>query len=327
MGLIDTLSLGFKLVQRRVWLMLVPILVDIWFWLGPRLSIRPLIDGLLRLWSQAGLPNDLAEMADSYRQLLMAVGDQFNLFWLLDSGVTWMQGLVPRLGNAPRFGSASATVEVSPLSLLAWVPLLLLIGLGLGSLFLTCLVSQLEVEKAGEEGQAPVGLRSWVGRGLRIWLGIAVYGFVVLAVGLAGLMVFSLGLTVVMLFVPGLTTALGTLGFLLLGWVGLWLYLMLYFVVAAIVLDGVSLPQALWRSANVVARNFWGTLGLALLSTLLLSGFGLIWQRLAGLGPWGTLVGIVGNAFLATGLAAARLIFYQDRYARWQQTLAAQRAA
>ncbi len=51
LGLIDTLSSGFKVVQRRPWLILPPILLDLWLWLGPRWSIQPLADSLLRLLS------------------------------------------------------------------------------------------------------------------------------------------------------------------------------------------------------------------------------------------------------------------------------------
>ena len=93
--------------------------------------------------------------------------------------------------------------------------------------------------------------------------------------------------------------------------------MMLYFVLAAIVSYGVGLRQALWRSFNVVYRNFWVTIGLALLVSLILWGFDLIWQRLAVASPLGVLAAIVGNAVLVTGLTAARLIFYQERSAAW----------
>ena len=58
-------------------------------------------------------------------------------------------------------------------------------------------------------------------------------------------------------------------------------------------------------------------LGLLLLTTLILWGFGLIWQRLASTSLLGALVVIFGNAVLITGLTAARLIFYRERSAQW----------
>ncbi len=107
-------------------------------------------------------------------------------------------------------------------------------------------------------------------------------------------------------------------------WLSLWLFLSLFFVTPAIVLDDANVATAVWRSVNVVVRNFWGTVGLWLLTQFILVGFSLIWQRLSQW-PLGGVVGIFGNAYLATGLIAASIYFYQDRYARWQTQRAARR--
>jgi hypothetical protein len=100
--------------------------------------------------------------------------------------------------------------------------------------------------------------------------------------------------------------------------VGLWVALNTFFTVQALVLQDVGLAQAVWRSFNVVRRNFWATLGLILLSLLIQLGFGQIWQRLAT-GSWQTLLGILGNAYIGSGVLAAVMIFYLDRYQRWRE--------
>ena len=51
-------------------LVILPVLVDLWLWFGPRLSIQPVVDALLRLWSEEGLPAELAQTAEPYRQVL-----------------------------------------------------------------------------------------------------------------------------------------------------------------------------------------------------------------------------------------------------------------
>ena len=71
MGLIDTITGGFRIVQRRPWLILLPVVVDLWLWLGPRLAIQPFIDGLLALWTPANLPAELAQVVGPYRELLI----------------------------------------------------------------------------------------------------------------------------------------------------------------------------------------------------------------------------------------------------------------
>ena len=40
-GIIDTLSAGFQTVNRHLYLLLVPILLDLFYWLGPRLTVKP----------------------------------------------------------------------------------------------------------------------------------------------------------------------------------------------------------------------------------------------------------------------------------------------
>jgi hypothetical protein len=340
LGLIDTLASGFRLAQRKPWLLVLPVLADLWLWLGTHLSIKPLIDGILALWSPATLPPDFAAMAGPYQQMLSSAGDSFNLWWLLSNELTWLHLLIPGLDAPARFAPATPVTEVPTLALILWVPLLLLVALGLGSLFVTAVTSQLQAFRAtpspaerlpdsGEQAaqvQDQPGLGHWVRRGLRTWLMVSVYGLLVLALLILVILALSIVLTGVMLVAPSLSAGFGTLSVLLVGWVVIWFYLMLYFVVAALVVDGTSLPQALWRSANVTSRNFWATIGLVILTNLILGGFGFIWQRLAVLSPWGVLAGILGNAFLLTGLVATRLMFYRERYANWQATLAAQKA-
>jgi hypothetical protein len=93
------------------------------------------------------------------------------------------------------------------------------------------------------------------------------------------------------------------------------------FVVAALSVNQVSIWRAIWNSFNVVLRNYWSTLGLFILINLIGGGLTLLWQQFST-GSWLTFLGIVGNAYVGTGLVTASLIFYQDRYTRWQELVA-----
>ncbi len=328
MGLIDTITGGFRIVQRRPWLILLPVVVDLWLWLGPHLSIQPLVDSLLALWTPANLPPDLTQMVGPYRELLASEGARFNLWWLVGNSLTWLRLVMPGLVEPAQLGGV--VVRPAPtLSLILWVPFLLVLGLGLGAGFLTAVASQLRVILPPQDSTSGDGLASspgfWLRRGLRTWGLATLYGVIVIAILFAVTMLLSLVLAPVMLIAPQVAGGLSTLLALLIAWLMLWLYFMLYFVIAAIVVDGVGLGQALWRSFNIVSRNFWTTLGLVILTTVILVGFGFIWQRLAAHSPGGTAVAIVGNALLLTGLTAARLIFYTDRSARWLEAQASQK--
>jgi hypothetical protein len=106
-------------------------------------------------------------------------------------------------------------------------------------------------------------------------------------------------------------------------WIGIWLYIYLFFFVNALILNDTGILRALWNSFNVVRRNFWSTIGLMLLIGLIGAGFSIIWRMLST-NSWGTLLAIVGNAYIGSSLAAASFTFYRDRYVAWQEELAHQ---
>ena len=330
MGLIDTLSSGFKVVQRRPWLILPPVLLDLWLWLGPRWSIQPLADSLLRLLSPGSVPAEMAQMVEPYRQLLVAAGASFNLWWLMDNNPTWLSTALPGLTAPARLGAAPGTIETPAWALLLWAPLVLLLGVALGSVFLAAVASQLPAPQAdaaaaganpaGEPESARPTAGFWLRRALRTFVLAALFGLLMVALLMLSSLVLSVVLTPIFILAPQAAVGVASMAALLLGWLAVVAYILLYFVLAAIVSDGVGLWQAMWRSFNVVSRNFWSTLGLVLLLTLILWGFGLIWQRLASVSPLAVLVVILGNAVLITGLTAARLIFYRDRCAQWLAT-------
>jgi hypothetical protein len=104
-------------------------------------------------------------------------------------------------------------------------------------------------------------------------------------------------------------------------WVGIWLYIYLFFFVNALILNDTGILRAIWNSFNVVRRNFWSTVGLMFLIGIIGAGFSIIWRMLST-SSWGTLLAIVGNAYISSSLAAARFTFYRDRYVAWQEELA-----
>jgi hypothetical protein len=109
-------------------------------------------------------------------------------------------------------------------------------------------------------------------------------------------------------------------------WAGIWLYIYLFFFVNALILNDTGILRAIWNSFSVVRRNFWSTIGLMLLIGLIGAGFSIIWRMLST-SSWGTLLAIVGNAYISSSLAAASFTFYRDRYVAWQEELAGQAEA
>ena len=65
-GVFSTLAAGFELSTRYLWLMIVPAILDLFLWIGPRLSFRPLIESLAGQLPPQAMPLDLAPLLDMY---------------------------------------------------------------------------------------------------------------------------------------------------------------------------------------------------------------------------------------------------------------------
>jgi hypothetical protein len=182
----------------------------------------------------------------------------------------------------------------SALAILALIPLLVVGGLFLGSLYLGVM------GQFTREGS--VDLKRLLQRVWRYWGLITLFGM--LLIGVLSVLGFP-----VMLVVGFLELASPALArFALLGAVGLvlWMLFHLFFVPHAIVVSDSGLLRAMWNSLVIVARNFWSALALVVLMNLISAGFGVIWDRIS-VNMLLTLASIAGNAFIGTGLVERRV--------------------
>ena len=313
LGVIESLQQGFNFLNRHLWLLLLPVFLDLFFWLGPRLSVAALVDELLAaLPVPPDLPPELIANFDITVESLKSVGAEYNLFSLLAGPLTGMPSLFARLDFQTMTSAANKVIELNSWqSAMLWSAILFPLGVLIGSFWLTQVVFAMRHER--------VLSRTFLGRWGWLWLNINLY----LIALFAAILFFSLSFSMIgVLFL----TALGSTGMaiftvlwiLFLGF-AIWMSIGLYFVVFAIALDGVNLASAVWRSLNVVGRNALSTVGLLLLSLLLIRGFTRIWMQLSG-HSWGVVLGIIGNAYLGAAIIAATFYFYKSRYHHWQKT-------
>src|SRR5438067_1309445 len=71
-GLIETIQAGFNAVNRNVWLLILPLLVDLALWLGPQPTAAPLAERwLTRVTPPPGTSSDLTRAMEDERQSLL----------------------------------------------------------------------------------------------------------------------------------------------------------------------------------------------------------------------------------------------------------------
>jgi hypothetical protein len=157
LGAIGSLAAGFEMLGQRLWLIALPVLLDLLLWLGPRLSIAPLLKQFVDLLlAQPTADPRMASQVAQATQMLEQFGDQFNLFSLLTA--------LPLL-NVPSLLGQHVPGSVSPLdgprvlpatnvlTPMAWGVVLVPMGLLLGFLYLNSLARQVRALRSPSENE------------------------------------------------------------------------------------------------------------------------------------------------------------------------------
>jgi hypothetical protein len=340
LGVIDSLGKGFQAVARHWWLILIPVLLDSFLWLGPRASVAELAQRtwqVLEVDTSQVSSQDVADLMTGLQTAVKEVIPRYNAFTMLRVGALGVPSLIVWAGaqlNSPSMYEAlwisflgltdmpDLMVSVSDPSFLhavvwqlrsGWGLLLasLLLsggGIAIGSFYLASISHNLR----GENDDWAFWPRVWKlgGRFLLFWV---LRAALLVLLGVPMLAIFS----VLSLLSPGLAVLFSTV---VLG-MGTWLSFYGVFFTASLVMNNSSVWRAIWNSVSVVLRNFWSTLWLFVLINLIGGGLTILWQQLTT-GSWWTWIAIAGNAYVGTSLVAGSLLFYQDRYNRWQQAIA-----
>ncbi len=311
-GIIEALSQGFETVAERLALVLVPLLLDLLLWVGPRVSFAPAIDRLTEayytyLWQPFVKQADsqmATQWSDLAEVLAEALGGRATQYFPL-SGVPVL--LAGREAAPLPFAYTPPVWEVqTPLQMAELRLAALLGGLLLLSLYVSLIAQQVR--------QGYIDLRRTLARlpVQTLWLGIFA-------------LVLPLMLLVIYLPFALLTLGIAPLsGFLafLTDWAGrllaLWIALFMVFTIHSLFLRERSLPGALWDSVRVVQWNITPTFLLTLLIVVIYAALMRIWE-LAPAGTWLVAVGIVGHALVSTALIAASFVFFKDRYRYWHE--------
>lgn len=302
LGVIDTLAAGFQTVAKRPWLILVLVIVDLFLWLGPQLSIAPVVAGYEQAWpdllarfgaesgQMAGLGAPAPEVWESLKQV--------NLFGLL----AWQTPSLVHLGPNVGTGLPRAIVTIPSIERLVIAAAgLMLVGLVVTSAYNGAIAQYVRGERFDQHMYFDRLGVNW----LRL---IGFYLLVVCGVLAIGLPVLLLS-AAVSLLVPALGTAVMLVFWSALIWVMVFLF---FFVMGAIFVADLGPLQAARSSIEVVQRNFWSALGFILLTYLIGAGTVLMWGYVRDV-PALFAIAVAGNAFIWSGLTAAAMIFYRDR--------------
>lgn len=316
-GVIGSLRAGFDAVASHVWLILVPLALDIVLWLGPRLSV----DGLLRpfvryMFSQARrgvAASEMNEFLEAQRIFLDGL-QSFNLLSVAGKLRTFPIGisslLAQRMPVDTPLGEQSI-VQISSLPLLLGVAFMLtLIGwVGGGLYFRWVSGTALGLEETGISSL----------RAIIQTLILSVCWFI-------GLMVVVVPIMFVLTLLALISPVLVNVAIFVILLLAFWLVVPLFFMPHGIF----ARRQNAFISAVTslrMARFTFPTSGMFVISVVILSqGLTYLWS-VPPSDSWMTLVGIAGHAFITTAVLASSFVYYRDMniwlqtvFEQWQKT-------
>lgn len=307
MGVLACLAAGFEIVARHPSIMIMPLLLDLFLWLGPRLSLAPIFMTLERFFTTfwttgvSTMP-EAQQMALLLTQTFNELAARYNLFAVLSPA--------PLLG-APTLMAEQMTLErpmgvrpeivvASPLVVFGWIVLLIVVGFGINALYLRVVGRQVIAEM---ESPLPGPQSFWL-----LWGRLITLALILLSI--LGMLLFA-GLSLAAL-ISLLSTGLAF--FVLTVWFALVAFVVFHLicVIPGMVQLCRSPLQALQESVLLTRVDFFNISLLVLLILVISRGFNVVWA-LPDPATWTNLIGIAGHSFVSTALITTLFVFYQDR--------------
>lgn len=312
-GVMGALRAGFDAVSSHVWLILLPFLLDVFLWLGPRVSIsrflRPFAEAMFNQARQTLTSSADLQRFTEYQAAISDLIERFNLLSLFGKLQFFPIGISSLLTQTMPSGTPFHSENVVHLTSFPAV-----VGLAFTLVFLGWIA-----------GAVYYRWVSWTTLGAkqpeaRITLSWAVLQSLLLCVLWAiGLLVVTIPTMMVLTLLTFLSPALASGALLLLLIFSFWLIVPLFFTPHGIFVRGQNAFHSIFTSLRM-ARFTLPTSGLFILAVFLLStGLNYLWSVPPD-DSWMVLVGIAGHAFIRTALLSASFVYYRDMNA-WLQTV------
>lgn len=299
--LFATLVKGFNLVASKVYLILIPVAVDLALWLGPKLRVRDLFLPYLNAFTTNMLkisPKELVETVKASNTLWNTLLEQFNLFTAIRTLPIGVPSLIARESPVTTPFGNTWLLETPSLRIgIAILGILLMVGFFLGTVYFNALsrCSNPEPEKF-----------EW--KRLFTQYGQTLLLFVIM---IAVMIMIAIPVFILISIFTLVNAAIGQFFLMVLIFLGLWILVPLVFSPHGIfALDQKAFPSML-LSMRMVRFFLPGTGMFVVVCALISEGLNLLWT-VPPATSWLTLLGIGGHAFIVTALIAASFLYFRE---------------
>ncbi len=309
-NLIGSIRSGFDAITNHIFLILFPIILDLILWAGPRFRLTGLINSTSeQIFQVYSIQDpDMAELIQPIQALWAEFAEQFNMLAFLRTypvGITSL--LVAQLPvNSPLGVMASWEIGSFGGVFIAFI-MIALVGIVLGTFyFLVVAQAALIGDISWQEA-----LQQWPWASLQM-LYLAILWMVLLAfITIPGSVLISL------VILSGVSY--GQCALLIFAGIAFWLILPLVFSPHGIVVNQNNFFTSIKVSANLARKTLPTTVLFILAIFLISKGLDILWLFPSET-SWLLLVGILGHAFITTGLLASSFVYYQDAL-RWMREM------
>ena len=299
--IIPSLVEGFNAVAGRVYLILFPVLIDLFLWFGPLVRVKNLLLPTLSRATElsAGAYGEGADaIIKNSNQIWNAFLEGFNLLFALR---TYPVGIPSLMVGQEYFTNPLGSPLILELASIRGALLVLILtvlfGIVLGSLYFSLIARSTDQRLSALD--LPIFMRLTGQSALMTLL-------LILLLAILGLPAMCF-ISSIMLFLP----SLGTLPFMIFGLMMVWVLLPLAFTPHGIFMGEMGTPRSIVSSIKFVRASMSGTGIFFILIILIGFGLDMLWST-PGTESWMMLVGILGHGFISSGLLAASFVFYRD---------------
>lgn len=303
--MMNAIIAGFNVVANNLFLLVLPVLIDLFLWLGPQVSIRqalkPAIDDVVRLLKQVNSPQVASQMnviSEVWEQILV----EFNLLGTIRTMPIGVPSLMSSMLTQSTPLGSSTVYEVPSIASAFGIWLaVILVGFLVGCFYFWMLARATAEDGGGFE--------------VNYFFKKVLYAFALTLSLVIGLLIIAIPALMLISVIALISPGLGDFAMMFVGFLLIWMLLPLVFTPHAIFSGKSGLVVSAMTSVRLV-RNYMPGTGLFLIVALVFSqGLNVLW-RVPPSNSWMTLIGILGHAFILTAIFAASFVYFRNGL-RW----------
>ena len=301
-GVFGSLKAGFEIVSSRVALILIPLGLDLFLWLGPRLNVNGLLSPSINyLLDQArrSVSGPELEVFMQRQTLFLDWLQDFNLLSLLSKSLWFPVGIsslsAQSLPVDTPLGLQNVFVASSIWVLSGLMIILVPLGWAGGGVFFRQVSGSIQ-----GAGEAEIGI-----------LRAIVQSVLLSMLWLVFLMILLIPLSLVLIMLALISPMIANIAVIVITFFSFWLIVPLFFTPHGIFIRKQNALYSIVSSLRMI-RFSLPTSGMFVLSVFILSrGLDILWSAPES-SSWLALVGFAGHAFVTTAMLVASFVYYRD---------------